>query len=110
MSLNALIINTLSPLGVLVRFHQLLEEDGDPDTYITFFEYNQRGQLYGDDKELKTSHSIQVDVWSTGNYTDLVKQVKEKLILVGFTRTFETEIYESETDTFHKVIRFNFVQ
>lgn len=110
MSLNSLIINTLNPLGVPVRFHTLLEEDGNPDTYITFFEYNQRGHLYGDDIELKSSHSVQVDVWSLGNYLDLVKQVKEKLKEIGFTRTFETDIYESETGTYHKVLRFNFVQ
>lgn len=109
MILNSLIIKTLSPLGYPVRFHQLLEEDGEPETYITFFEFNQNGALYGDDKELKSRHSIQVDIWSRGNYGNLVKQVKERMIEIGFTRSMETEIIEKETGTYQKVIRFNYV-
>jgi hypothetical protein len=110
MSLNSLIINTLKPLNVPVRFQTLLDSDGDPDIYITFFEFNQKGALHGDDKELKTGHSIQVDIWSKGDYTVLSKQAKEKLIEIGFTRTMETEFFETESRTYHKVLRFNFVQ
>jgi hypothetical protein len=110
MTLNSLIINTLSTLGVLVRFQELLEEDGIPDTYITFFEFNQTGALHGDDLELKTKHSVQVDILSISDYTDLVTQVKEKLIAIGFTRSMETEFFETESRSYHKVLRFNFVQ
>lgn len=110
MNLNSLIINTLSSLNIPVRFHTLLEEDGDPSTFITFFEYNQNGALHADDQEVKTNHFIQVDIWSKGNYNEIVKQTKAKLLAVGFTRTYETEIYETDTETYHKVIRFNFVQ
>lgn len=110
MSLNSLIIKTLEPLGVIVRFQRLVDTDGNPDTYITFFEFNQTGALYADDQELQTRHSIQVDIWSKVNYTKLVALVKEKLINVGFTRTMETDGFETETDIFHKIIRFNYVQ
>lgn len=110
MSINSLIINTLSSLGIPVRFHELEEKDGEPETYITFFELNQNGALYGDDAELKSRHSIQVDVWSKGNYTNTVKTVKDLLLDKGFTRTYETELYETDTKLYHKVIRFNFVQ
>lgn len=110
MSLNSFIINTLKPLGIPVRFQDLSEEDGNPDIFITFFEFNQTGALHGDDQELKSRHSIQVDIWSIGDYTDIVKQTKELLKEAGFIRTMETEIYERETETYHKVLRFNFVQ
>lgn len=110
MILNSLIINTLKPLNVPVRFQTLLDSDGDPDIYITFFEFNQRGALHGDDQEIKTGHSFQVDIWSKGDYTSLAKQVKESLLGIGFTRIMETEFFETESRTYHKVLRFNFVQ
>jgi hypothetical protein len=110
MSLNPIILNALKPLGVPIRFQTLLDSDGDPDMYITFFEYNQTSALRADDVELKSRHSIQVDIWSKGDYTDMAKQVKEKLINIGFTRTMETEFFEAETRTYHKVLRFNLVQ
>ncbi|ALC80447.1 hypothetical protein [Bacillus gobiensis] len=110
MSLNSLIINTLKPTGFPVRFLTLLESDGNPPTYIKFFEYNQSGALHGDDRELNSSYSIQVDIFSTGNYSNLVKQVKALLIETGFSRTFETEFYETDTEFYHKVLRFHFVQ
>jgi hypothetical protein len=107
MSLNQLIINTLKPLGVPVGFHKY---QGSAATYITFFEFNQNGALFADDEEQLTSHSIQVDIWSKGDYTELVKQVKNELMNVGFSRPTENELYENDTELFHKVLRFNFVQ
>ncbi|GIN60534.1 hypothetical protein J27TS8_05270 [Robertmurraya siralis] len=106
MSLNSLIISTLKPLGVPV---EPLNYDGNEDTYITFFEFNQTSQTRADDKEIKTKHSIQVDIWSNGDYTNLTKQVKNLLISVGFVRRMETETFEEETKTYHKVLRFNYV-
>jgi len=103
MSLNSLIINTLAPTNVPV---ELLTYEGAATTYITFFEYNEQGALHGDDEELNTRHSLQVDVWSKGNYITLVKQVKALLKEIGFTRNFQTEFYEKDTQIYHKVLRF----
>lgn len=103
MSLNSLIVDTLRPLGVPVSF---LRYTGKKTTYITFFEFNQRSALSGDDAEKATAYSIQVDIWSQGNYLNLVKQVKEAMTQAGFRRTFETELYEDESRYYHKVIRF----
>jgi hypothetical protein len=106
MSLNKLIIDTLSPLGVPVAFHRYT---GTATTYITFFEFNQRSAMNADDSEQNTQHSIQVDIWSKGDYTNLVQQVKNALNGVGFFRTSEAEFYEDDTKIYHKVIRFNYV-
>jgi hypothetical protein len=108
MNLNSTVINALKPLGITVRFQELFKEDGAPDTYITFFEYNQTGSLYADDEEQATAHSIQVDIWSKGNYTELVEQVKAKLNELDFKRTSEIDLYEKDTKIYHKAIRFSF--
>lgn len=107
MSLNSLIINTLRPLGVPVAF---LRYTGKKTTYITFFEFNQRSALSGDDAEKATAYSIQVDIWSQGNYLNLVKQVKEAMTQAGFRRTFEMDMYESDANYYHKVVRFSFAK
>lgn len=101
--MNKLIMDTLNPTGVPVRFQTYA---GAEKTYITFFEYNQMGSLFVEDQEEKTRHSIQVDIWSEGNYSALVKQVRELMTNAGFTRIREHEFYESDTGTFHKVFRF----
>lgn len=112
MSLNALIIQTLTPLGVPVGFHTLTaqEKASDPDTYIIFREYNQNGALHADDKEIISEHFIQVDIWSKVNYLSLAKQVKDRLIEIGFIRTMETEMYDSELELYQKVFRFSITQ
>lgn len=107
MNLKPFIISILKPLGFPVSG---LNYNGSAETYITFFEYNQNGALHADDQELKTSYFFQVDVWSSGDYTELVENVRQAMLNAGFTRTFETEVYENETETFHKVFRFQFVQ
>lgn len=106
MSLNALIINTLKPLAPT----SFLTYTGPASTYITFFEFNQNGSMYADDQEQNTTYSIQVNVWSKGDYTTLVDQVRNALTNIGFRRTFETEYYEDDTKTYHKVLRLNYVQ
>jgi hypothetical protein len=112
MSLNKLILNTLKPLGIPIGFHTLDSEQEKlhPTTYITFFEYNQNSALNADDMETKTKQSVQIDVWSKGDYTSLVQQIKDSLLDQGFRRTTENELYEPDTKIYHKVIRFNFVQ
>ena len=103
MNLNSLIISTLAPTGVPVDFQTYT---GTATTYITFFEYNQQGALYADDTELNTRYSVQIDVWSKGNYKNVVEQARTLMTNAGFTRNSENDIYERETQIFHKVMRF----
>lgn len=107
MSLNKLIMDTLKPTGVPVSFQTYT---GTASTYITFFEYNQNAALNADDEEITTNYSIQVDIWSKGDYTSIVKQAKDLMKQAGFRRTTETELYEPDTKIFHKVLRFSFVE
>jgi hypothetical protein len=106
MNLNNLIIDTLKPLGVPVAFQTY---SGTATTYITFFFYNSKGELFADDEEIETGFYIQVDVWSKGDYTSIVQQVKDLLKEAGFRRTTETDLYEPDTKIYHKVLRFSYV-
>lgn len=103
MNIHNLIKTILAPTNIP---SSLLTYTGTATTYITFFEYNQRGSLYLEDDEATTTHSIQVDVWSKGNYLTLVDQVKSLMKQAGFTRNSEAEFFEEDTKIFHKVLRF----
>jgi hypothetical protein len=105
MSINSLIIDTLSSTGVPVDFHNY---SGIEDTYITFFEISDTGVLYADDEEKKSRHHLQVKVSSKGNLTTLVKQVHTLMIGAGFTKNNYYDLYDDEAETYHKVMRFYF--
>jgi hypothetical protein len=107
LSLNKLIIQTLAPTNVPVDFHKY---SGSESTYITFYEINDQGLLYADDVEKRANHSIQVKVSSKGNIVGLVKQVHNLMIAAGFTKRNYFDQYENDTETYHKVMRFYFVE
>lgn len=101
--INKLVIDILSPLKVPVTFQK---HTGEELTYITFFEYLQKGEYFADNNEINIGHYFQVDVWSKEDYTDLVNKVLNAMIRAGFRKTTQTEMYENDTQTYHKVLRF----
>lgn len=106
MSLNKYIKDTLKPLNVPVSFGKYNQT---ADTYVVFLEYKQGAWLTADDEEKQTEHIFQVDVFSKGNYLNLVKELKGMLKEIGFRRTFETETYEEEMKRFRKILRFTYI-
>ena len=105
--INKLIIDTLKPLKIPVVFQKY---SGKSKEYITFHEYSSNGQEYEDDLEVMTGHYIQVDIWSKGDYTQLVSKVKDLLISCAFKRLNEEDLYENDTEIYHKGIRFYFLE
>jgi hypothetical protein len=101
--ISKLVMDTLSPLGVPISFQK---HSGDELKYTTFFEYLQQGENFADNRETCTGHYVQVDVWSKGDYSDLINNILNAMILAGFRRTNQTEMYEDDTQTYHKVLRF----
>lgn len=105
MNINRLIMDTLRPLGVPVA---AANYNSTAETYIVFVEYNQASRMNADDDELITKHFFQVDVFSSGNYLQLVKDVKRLMKQAGFGRMFESETYDIDMKKFRKILRFNY--
>ncbi|NJP37191.1 hypothetical protein [Alkalicoccus luteus] len=106
MNVNRVIMETLAPLGVPVaqaRYNQ------NASTYIAFVEYHQAPWLNADDDELWTKHYFQIDVFSDGNYLQLVRDVKKRLKAVGFTRMFESETYDDDMKKYRKLLRMHYI-
>ena len=100
--MNKQIIDALKNLSVPVSFQTY---SGSATTYITFSKYLENVESYADNKETSISSYIQVNVFSKGDYTTLVNSVLDALKQAEFRRTYVTEMYESDTKIFHKVIR-----
>ena len=107
MNMNKVILEALKPIGIPVSFQIY---SGEKESYITFFIYNEKGEMFAEDEEAITGVYIQVDVWTKGDYTDIVKRVKELLKLEGFQRSSEIDLYEDDTGIYHKGIRFFYAQ
>lgn len=105
--MNNLILETLKPLNVPVSFQKY---SGKAKEYITFHEYFGTGESYEDDLETLTGHYIQVDVWSKNDYTKLVNDVRQMLILNGFKRLNEIDLYEEDTGIYHKGLKFLYLE
>lgn len=105
--INKLIIDALEPLQVPVSFQKY---SGPENAYITFHEYFQSGEEYEEDAEAFTGHYLQVDIWSTSDYTALVDNVKTLLTGAGFKRLDEMDLYEKDTGLYHKGIRFFYLE
>lgn len=105
--INKLIIDALKPLGVPVGFQKY---SGKASTYITFHEYLASGEEFEEDVEAFTGHYVQVDVWSKEDYSILVKNIKVRLLEVGFKRIDEADFYEIDTGLYHKGMRFFYLE
>jgi hypothetical protein len=97
----------LEPTGVPVS---RLTYIGNEDPYITFFFYNDQGEVFADNEEIITGHYLQVDIWTKDSFTALAEQVKSLMKNAGFTRIYETELYEKDTSINHKVLRFSYYE
>jgi len=104
--MNSLIKSLLDPLGYPVSPGTNNNAD---ETYIVFNEYNQASALNADDKEMFTKYFYQVDIFSSGNYLQLVKDVKRVMKAAGFGRMFESETYDTEMGKYRKIIRFSYI-
>jgi hypothetical protein len=105
MSINSLIIDTLTPLEIPVDFQTY---DGDEETYITFFFYNESGALFADDDEQSTIYYTQIDVWGPYNLEGIVKQAKSLLKQAGFNKRFIGDgPFLEEKGIYHKIMRFS---
>lgn len=102
--MNTLIKSILDPIGIPVAY---ISYTGNTHPHIIFNEWNMPG-LHADDEEIKTNHTVQVDIFSTGSLTSLTKDVKTRMKAAGFMKILEESEYIKETKLFRKILRFSY--
>ena len=76
--------------------------------YIEYEFIDENGNAWEEGTEISTDYYLQVDVFSKGGYTDLENIIKEKMKNAGFERSMAVDLYEKDTQLFHKAMRFIF--
>lgn len=99
---NAALISLLAGKKV---WPQVSPEDAT-EPYITFFELTNFGSLYSDDSESVSEIHFQIDIWSKTNTSPIAMEVDRTLKELSFQRTSSADLYEDDTKTYHKALRY----
>lgn len=106
MNINKLVIDTLKPLGIDVRYRLY---SGSNLTYITFFEMNNMDENYSDNENETEVHSLQIDLFTKSDPTQFKKDIKEALKGTFEDVTYQ-DFYEADTKTYHIAFRCYFYE
>lgn len=74
--------------------------------YVTYTFIDEYGAEFAENEEIATNYSIQIDIFSKGDYTELENKIKQIMKSNDFYRTSAFAFYEDDTGLYHKVIRF----
>lgn len=75
--------------------------------YLEYEIINEFGAEYSEGNEDFTSYIVQIDIFSIGDYTELEEAVKKHMKNNGFNREMCADMYEKDTQLYHKAMRFN---
>ncbi|WDU84209.1 tail completion protein gp17 [Caloramator sp. Dgby_cultured_2] len=73
---------------------------------ITYFEIDNFGSLYADDEEKASEIHVQIDIWHKSNTTAIADEVDKTMKNIGFGRTSAADLYEEDTQVYHKALRY----
>ena len=75
---------------------------------ISYYEMDNSMSNKADDDEYSSNIAIQIDIWakSPSKCSELVIKVNKKMNELDFERTLATDLYEQETNIYHKTMRF----
>ncbi len=76
--------------------------------YIEYEFYDESGNTWEEGEEISTDYYLQIDIFSKGSYTSLENIIKEKMKDAGFERSMAADLFEKDTQLFHKAMRFIF--
>lgn len=105
--MNQLIKQTLDPIGIPVSFGTFA---GTANEYIIFNVWSIPG-LHADDGEMQTNYTVQIDIFSTGNFLKIADEVKTRMVDAGFMRILDDPVeYIDEIKMFRKLFRFSYTK
>lgn len=87
--------------------------EGHGEPYIVYMQENADKSLSGDDELIGYVDYYDFDVYSKGNYQNIVKSLKEKLVANGFVwqpSRSSADMYETETNYYHKTLNFAYLK
>ena len=86
-----------------------LRYNGKATTYITYMHYDSDNSFSGDNELLGWVEYYDFDIYSKGNYLNIIESVKELMKQNGFMfqpSRCSADMYEDDTGYFHKTLSF----
>lgn len=90
------------------KIYLLKAPDNTTAPYIEYEVLNEEGSLFAENEEIETNYRIQIDVFTKGSYTEIVKAIKNVMIENYFMKEFGGSLYEKDAKLFHYILRFNY--
>ena len=87
---------------------EFIKYKGKSKTYITYHEIDNEPELCSDDVPLYSADTYDIDIYTNGNFLNIVKEVKKKMLESGWTWIEDSQdMYEEDTGLYHKTITFS---
>lgn len=90
------------------KIYLLKAPDNTVAPYIEYEIINEEGSLYAENEEIGTTYRVQIDVFTKGSYTLIVKAIKNVMKENGFMKEFGGSLCEEGPKLFHYILRFNY--
>lgn len=103
------VYNILKPLNIPIQ-HILRPNIGSSKTGISYHFFNEGYELHGDGEGIEEGGSLQIDIFSTSDYSNIVRQVKNLMIVNKFRLADMRDNDDSFSNVryYHKVLIFNY--
>lgn len=84
-----------------------LRYKGKSKTFVTWILLSERPSFIADDEPLYSITEVDIDVFSDGNYLDIVDEVKKLMKNNNWLWVEDSpEMYEEDTELYHRTITF----
>lgn len=104
--INEYVMETLKPLPIPVYFVARKEV---PLPFVLFSVTGEKGNDYWDNEERIVKYSIALNIFSTGNFIEIKKQIMQLMKDAGFFRyDVPQAIYQEDIGIFNQPMSFNF--
>lgn len=90
------------------KIYLLKAPDNTIAPYIEYEILSEEGSLFAENEGIETNYRIQIDVFTKGSYTSIVKVIKNVMKENGFMKEFGGSLYEEGSKLFHYILRFNY--
>lgn len=102
------LMEVLNALGVPV---ERLSHKGGEDTFITYQILNGNEEAFADDEGHAEEWTYRIDVYSRGDYTELLRNLRAHLRATGFYNIVTgPEMYEDDTGYYHMPVEADYMR
>ena len=101
---------TVSGQNIPVKYMQYM---GHGEPYVTWMHMDADNSLTGDDNLIGYVDYYDFDVYSKGNFTEIVESVKRLLVANDFVwqpSRSSPDMYETDTGYYHKTLNFAYIR